>query len=1377
MTEQEPGRRLRPRIAVRLLGLIAATLVLPSLGFFWASRQLVHKLGSAQADAERSYQEVERAAEGASKNVDRLIALNVLGVTSAVAGHLEFLFETSPELVEHSEDLTENQQIWQLLISQRLGPTTRVALLDHRKQTMVAHPQCSHGSSLESCMPLVKRLIADSGYLGKLDAAWGISRTLGQAPGMAYQRLMEHGFYEGSDGSRSGGGTRSRHFVVLTPLRGTPWSLAIESRALGVFSAVYEDVNAAIGKTAGDLRRVGTSVDAARGQQSRILVGIVALGAVLLVLSGWWLRRTVLNPLATLRATADRIRGGDLETRAVLHTGDEIEILANSMNFMLGHLTSSYRALQGSQADLSELNASLEERVAERTAELSRLNDQLHARDELRRRFYANVSHELRTPLTLILGLLRAIAIRAGKKGDTIALRDVATAERNAAHLLREINDLLDMSRLEAGKMTLQAAPVVLDDLVHEVVTDSLPAVARGGRRLTMEMPGEPQRLYLDPDRIRKVVYNLLSNAVKFTDERTGVIRVSVRPVDPDGVALEVADNGAGIPEASLPYIFDRFHQAENAATRRYEGTGIGLALVKEIAELHGGRVEVWSRPGEGTRFSVIFRTGQAHLPAAEVRDRAAPSQAVTGLHRLLFAATPDAAEEPAPDEVAPEGAPSILVVEDHGELREYLVRLLGSTYRVRVASDGAEALERIGEAAPDVILSDVMMPRMDGYALCAAVKQDPETRHIPVVLLTAQAGLAAKLRGLESQADDYLQKPFAEEELLARVKNLLVIRQQAAALRAQATALQEVNQRLEVRVLEQADVLSRRGRLQRFLPPAVVDELLEHDPGVALERKRRVVAVLSAELCDFDQLAGAMEPEDLTVLFGRFHTLTTEVVFRHAGTLAGLSGGSLLAVFGAPREVSEAEAAEAAVRAGRALLECIETLAESWRELAAGQPLLLRGGVDLGNGCGRLWRRRLGQLRRGGRSGGPGAPAARGGGEGRDPRQRARRQARGRRRAALGPAGDPARWAGAGGVADPRQGPRRGIDHAPARRRPGADAVRARSRDRPDGGEPGGPRTGAARRHLQAADAGCGGRDAPARAPRAARPRGQDARGALPGGARARPGRHGHGLRGPGFAARAAHRDQALAPAAARHRHRAPAAGGSPRASGHAPERVPRVRPPDPRRHRLRDDGARPGALARRHPARAIGARRGGPRVGAPDLRRAHGRARLRHRAPRPQARQRAGRGHGPGGDRGLRARPPRGRPHAGRDGRHARLHGAGTDQRQQPAGRALGHLLARRAAVPAVHGRPALRRRAPDRPGAGPLPGGSARPVHRGSLHRPHRARGDPALPRARRGRALPARARRLGRARQGDLRPGRAGRCPVLGTAAREEPSIVE
>jgi serine/threonine-protein kinase len=316
---------------------------------------------------------------------------------------------------------------------------------------------------------------------------------------------------------------------------------------------------------------------------------------------------------------------------------------------------------------------------------------------------------------------------------------------------------------------------------------------------------------------------------------------------------------------------------------------------------------------------------------------------AISELQRLAAPTAAPADSRPVSAPAAGDEAPEILVVEDHRDLRDYLVSLLARGHRVRSAADGAEALEQLELGIPDLIVSDVMMPRVDGYELCAAVKADPATAHVPVILLTAQAGIAPKVRGLEARADDYLTKPFHEEELMARVKNLLVISRQAAELR-------EINRRLEVRVLEQADALQRRGRLRRFLPPAVAEGLLAEDAGAALERRRRMVAVLAAEIADFDEIAASVEPEDLTVLFGRFHALVTEAVFRAGGTLVSVHNGSLLAVFGAPKELSEGDAARAAVRAGRDLLEALAALSESWQALSSGHALHLRGGVDVGH-------------------------------------------------------------------------------------------------------------------------------------------------------------------------------------------------------------------------------------------------------------------------------------------------------------------------------------------------------------------------------------------------------------------------------------------
>ncbi len=937
--------------------LIALTLILPTGLFFWAGRSVLRDLGEASGQAARSYLEVERAAAGATKNADRLIVLDVLGVASAVAAHLEYVFRTEPSLLDKGPDLTEHREIWPVLVSQRVGPTTVVSIVDSAGGRVVAHPECAHGMRLSDCMPLLARLLVDSAYERKRADAGELLHTRGHAPGMAYQRLLEYRFYDvpASTPAREAGeppGRASpaglRDFLVVTPLKGTPWSLAIQTRASGIFSGVYDDVSAAIEKTAHDLQGVGATVAQVRVRQVTALVAVVALGLLLVVFSGWWLRRTVVRPLTRLRATADRIRVGDLETRADVRTGDEIEVLADSMNFMLSHLTSSYQEVRRGQGELRELNESLERRVEERTRDLADANARLAAQaedlrslDELKRNFYANVSHELRTPLTLMLGLLRAAADRVGDH-DATAAADLQVAGRNGAHLLRQINDLLDVARLEAGKMTLLAAPVDLVAVVRDVAAGFSPPSDQG-RRLVLELPGYPLTAYLDVDKVRKVLWNLLSNAFKFTDPDRGLVAVRLIDGDAGGVTIEVADNGVGIPEASLPVVFERFRQVDSASTRKHEGTGIGLALVKELTELHGGRVEVESRVGAGTTFRLHFRRGAGHLPPDQVSAQPAEATAVSGLHRLLAdSSSPRIGTEPGPGRrsTRPPDGPEILVVEDHRDLREYLVRLLRG-HRVRAVENGAEALRAIAERAPDLVLSDVMMPEVDGYELCGRLKADPATAHVPVILLTAQVGLEAKVRGLQARADDYVTKPFQEEELLARVENLLLVKRQSEALRA-------LNRDLEVRVIEQSEALRRRTALQRFLPPALAEAMLAEDAGATLERRRRLVGVLAARLCDFEELEAELGPEDLAALVLSFQRQATAAVFAHGGTLVGSSGAEVVAVFGAPRDLEEASAAKAATEAARALLGALDDIAGLWQALAGRAPLLA-GAVEVG--------------------------------------------------------------------------------------------------------------------------------------------------------------------------------------------------------------------------------------------------------------------------------------------------------------------------------------------------------------------------------------------------------------------------------------------
>ncbi|MDX1660743.1 MAG: two-component regulator propeller domain-containing protein [Gemmatimonadota bacterium] len=418
--------------------------------------------------------------------------------------------------------------------------------------------------------------------------------------------------------------------------------------------------------------------------------------------------------------------------------------------------------------------------------------EQLRELDRSRSRFFANVSHEFRTPLTLTLGPLDDL--RAGIHGPLPAAvtEQVDLARRNARRVLDLIEQMLDVARLEAGRTPLRARLLDLGALVEETGRAFAPMVERKSLAFEVRVPDRPVEVYGDPEHLEKAVSNLLSNAVKFTPEG-GAVRIAVEG-DEEVARVTVRDSGPGIAEDELERVFDRFHRVDDPSREIQPGTGIGLALVRELVELHGGTVSARSELGFGSAFTITLRRGRDHLAPAQIADEDAPARgpgpAPVGVE------TPAAVPEPAgslssgsdePAAVAPGGldveedpdadVTTVLVVEDNAEVRAYVRTHLSPRYRVLEATDGREALEIVRRRLPDLVLSDVMMPGMDGYALCRAIKEDPATDFIPVVLLTARAAPEDRVAGLEEMADDYLTKPFDVRELLARVENLIASR------------------------------------------------------------------------------------------------------------------------------------------------------------------------------------------------------------------------------------------------------------------------------------------------------------------------------------------------------------------------------------------------------------------------------------------------------------------------------------------------------------------------------------------------------------------------------------------------------------------------
>ncbi|MET0987206.1 MAG: ATP-binding protein, partial [Steroidobacteraceae bacterium] len=406
--------------------------------------------------------------------------------------------------------------------------------------------------------------------------------------------------------------------------------------------------------------------------------------------------------------------------------------------------------------------------------------------DRAKTTFFSNVSHEFRTPLTLMMTPLEDVLAKPQHELSDDARGLLEVAHRNSLRLLKLVNTLLDFSRIEAGRVQASYEPVDLGAFTAELASNFRSALDKAGLRFTVSCARLPEPAYVDRDMWEKIVLNLLSNAFKFTFE--GEIAVQVRATsDGKRVQLIVRDSGTGIPADELPHVFERFRRVEGARGRSFEGSGIGLALVQELVKLHGGAIEVASTVGRGSEFTVSIPLGVAHLPenringqrsqaSSSVRAQAYVDEALGWLsdHPLQSSEVPLASRaEDLSAVAAMAGAEerSVLLADDNPDMRHYMQRLLMSAgFSVTATSDGEEALAAVRHRRHDLVLSDIMMPRLDGFGLLSALRADAQLRDIPVLLLSARAGEEARVEGLNAGADDYLTKPFSARELLARV-------------------------------------------------------------------------------------------------------------------------------------------------------------------------------------------------------------------------------------------------------------------------------------------------------------------------------------------------------------------------------------------------------------------------------------------------------------------------------------------------------------------------------------------------------------------------------------------------------------------------------
>jgi signal transduction histidine kinase/DNA-binding response OmpR family regulator len=439
--------------------------------------------------------------------------------------------------------------------------------------------------------------------------------------------------------------------------------------------------------------------------------------------------------------------------------------------------------------------------------------EKLREVDQMKSRFFANISHEFRTPLTLILGQIDSVLGSIIEKENQSKLE---VASRNARRLQRLINQLLDLSKLEAGSMALKTTRANLVSFLKNLVASFVHFAEQKHITLQFQSTHDEIALDYDPEKLEKVFYNLVSNAFKFTPEggsvgvnveidserngewenrgkgERGNRSVTVSTVHPlsnsprhrftgSCVLVAIKDTGLGISSEHLPHVFDRFYQADSS--HQQEGTGIGLALAKELVELHHGEISVTSEVGKGTEFLVkLPLVSVASEQSPVISEEKGEEREAKGEEReVMIEDQASSIEHPATSIQKPAtGTPEIvLLVEDNADIREYVREQLQSSYCVMMAADGEEGIAQAREAVPDLIITDVMMPNMDGYQMSRRLKQDEKTSHIPIIMLTAKAALDDKIAGLETGVDDYLLKPFSAKELLARVRNLISLRRQ----------------------------------------------------------------------------------------------------------------------------------------------------------------------------------------------------------------------------------------------------------------------------------------------------------------------------------------------------------------------------------------------------------------------------------------------------------------------------------------------------------------------------------------------------------------------------------------------------------------------
>lgn len=460
--------------------------------------------------------------------------------------------------------------------------------------------------------------------------------------------------------------------------------------------------------------------------------------------------RLLARPLQLLQEGITSVQNGRLEPIKVIKTGDEIEFLGESFNRMI-------EALAVSQKEVRDHRELLEKRIKDRTEQLEEAMRSAQAANQAKSEFLANISHELRTPMNGVIGMLDIVLDQKDLSKDLV--EQIQTAQHCAYSLLALLNDILDLSKIEAGKMNLEKIPFEPRSIVEDCIKAHQPKAAQNGVKLGYEVSASvPAHLMGDPLRIRQILANLVSNAVKFTEQGSVLVQVEGESAAEGEYTLKltVSDTGTGIPADKLLYIFDKFTQADGSVTRKFGGTGLGLAITRRLVDLHHGEIHVESELGRGTTFTVTL---QCDLIAGESRQERSPEQPLSD--------PASAARSPA----------RILVVEDNPVNQKVVTAVLRKRgFSIDLANDGQEALSKLKNAGPfDLVLMDVQMPVMDGLETTRLIRKEAQWKDLPIIAMTAHAMNGDKERCLEAGMNGYVSKPVHPAHLLSTVDEYLL--------------------------------------------------------------------------------------------------------------------------------------------------------------------------------------------------------------------------------------------------------------------------------------------------------------------------------------------------------------------------------------------------------------------------------------------------------------------------------------------------------------------------------------------------------------------------------------------------------------------------